>query len=297
MDRRAFLNLAGVAGIASIAGETRAESTGPQAEATECYGILADLTACIGCRTCELACAEFHHDLPAVEDADTPVTELPERKTSENQWTVVNSYETSGGPVFVKRQCMHCVTPACSTACLTKALHKTKEGPVVWDGTKCMGCRYCMVSCPFDIPKFEFHSMNPRIQKCRMCWERVREDEVPCCVDFCGGEALTFGKRGELLEIARKRIYQNPEKYVSHIYGEREAGGTGFLYISGVPFEELGFRMDLGETDFPEYTRSFLSAVPLVLTVWPAFLFGLHQAIRRTDNKHSKSDEHPDMEV
>jgi len=296
MDRRAFLRLAGVAGMASIAADGRAEANDTQAEADDMFGILADLTACIGCRTCEMACAEFH-DLPELEDVDTPLAELPHRETSEDHWTVVNRYEAGGGEVFVKRQCMHCVTPACSTACLTKALHKTKEGPVVWDESKCMGCRYCMVSCPFDVPKFEYNSPAPRIQKCRMCWERVREGEVPCCVDFCGGEALTFGKRSELLEIARTRIYQNPEKYVPHIYGEREAGGTGFLYISGVPFEELGFRTELGETAFPEYTRSFLTAVPLVLTVWPAFLFGLHQAIGRTGEKTSNSNEHQDTEV
>ncbi len=296
MDRRAFFSLMGVAGVASVAGEQRAEASDTQSEAEDTFGILADLTDCIGCRTCEMACAEFH-ELPEPEEIDTPVMELPSRKTTENNWTVVNGYETSRGEVFVKRQCMHCVTPACSTACLTKALHKTKEGPVIWDESKCMGCRYCMISCPFDVPKFEFNSPTPRIQKCRMCWERLQEDEIPACVDFCGGEALTFGKRGELIEIARTRIYQNPDKYVSHIYGEREAGGTGALYISPVPFEELGFRTDLGETAFPEYTRSFLSAVPLVLTVWPAFLFGLHQAVRRTGNETSQSDESPATEV
>ena len=296
MDRRAFFNLVGVAGVASVAGEGQARASESQADAEDTVGILADLTACIGCRTCEQACASFH-DLPEPEDIDTPLMELPKRKTSESCWTVVNGYETSRGQVCVKRQCMHCVTPACSAACLTKALVKTKEGPVVWDESKCMGCRYCMISCPFDVPKFEFDSPTPRIQKCRMWWERLQEGEVPACVDFCGGDALTFGKRNELLEIARQRIYQNPDKYVSHIYGEREVGGTGFLYISPVPFEELDFPTDLGETAFPEYTRGFLGAVPLVLTVWPAFLFGLHQAMRPAENKTSEPDEHPDTEA
>ncbi|MFH1268564.1 MAG: 4Fe-4S dicluster domain-containing protein [Planctomycetota bacterium] len=123
-----------------------------------------------------------------------------------------------------------------------------------------LGCRYCMISCSFDMPKFEYDSPNPRIQKCRMCWERLQEDEAPGCVDFCAGEALTFGKRRDLLDIAHARIAENPEKYVHHIYGEHEAGGTGFMYISPVPFDEVGLPTKLGEKAFPEYTRNFLGS-------------------------------------
>ena len=282
MDRRMFLNLVGAAGIASVAGDKRAQANeSGGADAGDTCAVLVDLTACAGCGNCEKACAEVH-GLPEPPEWDR----VTRRETSESQWSVVNSFQTSRGEVFVKRQCMHCNTPACAAACLTKAMVKTKEGPVIWQESKCMGCRYCMVSCPFDMPKFEFNSPVPKIQKCRMCWEKLVEGEVPMCVEFCSQEALTFGKRGELLEIARGRIYQNPGKYVSHIYGEREAGGTGFLYIAGVPFEELGFPTDLGETAFPEYTRSFLSAVPIVLTVWPAFLLGLHWTKRRTDHEN-----------
>ena len=193
---------------------------------------------------------------------------------------MVNRFETDVGEVYVKRQCMHCETPACAAACLTKALHKTDEGPVVWRASKCLGCRYCMMACPFDVPKFEYNSAVPRILKCRMCLERLRDGEVPACVENCPAEALTFGKRGELLEIARQRIYQNPGDYVSHIYGEHEAGGTNWLYISPVPFDQLGFRTDLDTTAYPEFTRDFLTSVPIVLTLWPAFLLALRQATR-----------------
>jgi len=140
-----------------------------------------------------------------------------------------------------------------------------------------MGCRFCMVSCPFDVPKFEYHSANPKIQKCQMCWSRQTKGQKPACVEACPSEAVTFGKRSELLEIARQRIYTNPGKYVSHIYGEREAGGTNVLYVSGVPFEKLGFRMGLDETSYPEQTKNFLTAVPVVLTLWPAFLLALRK--------------------
>jgi Fe-S-cluster-containing dehydrogenase component len=282
MDRRTWLKWVGAAGVTSVAGNTSALAGGNETESEDSNGILMDITACIGCRTCERSCA-YVHDRPEPEDIDTEVVDLPVRQTTPSQWTVVNAYETSGGPLTIKRQCMHCVTPACAAACLTKALVKTKEGPVIWRGDKCMGCRYCMLSCPFDMPKFEYDSPNPQIQKCRMCWERLQEDEIPACCDFCGGEALTFGKRSELLDLAHKRIAENPDKYVHHIYGEHEAGGTAFMYLSPVPFNEVGLPTGLGEKPFPDYTRNFLGSVPIILTLWPAFLIGLHWSTERPE--------------
>ncbi len=205
---------------------------------------------------------------------DLPIFEK-ERRTTVDQWTVVNRYETEKGEVFVKRQCMHCNQPGCVAACLVKAMEKRKEGPVTWE-TNCMGCRYCMPSCPFEIPKFEFHSANPKIQKCNLCWERLKKGEKPACVENCPEEALLFGPRRELLEEARRRIYQKPGNYIPHIYGEHEVGGTGILYLSKVPFEQIGFRTDLGTTPYPEYTKGFLYAVPLVLLLWPSFLIGVN---------------------
>jgi len=274
MKRRAFLQLMGAVGGASLAGGRRAEAAA--VAQNDPSGILMDLTACGGCRTCESACAEANGLPEPAYDAKT-VDEI-RRTTSEQQWVVVNRHATSKGDVFVRRQCMHCVQPACASACLTKALYRTPEGPVVWREAKCMGCRFCMVSCPFDVPKFEYHSAVPRIQKCRMCWERLQNGQKPACVENCPAEALTFGKRSELLEIARERIYRNPGKYQSHIYGEREVGGTSVLYLSAVPFAELGFPTGLGEMPYPEYSRDFLTAVPIVLTLWPAFLLALRRA-------------------
>lgn len=276
MKRRTFITAMGVAAGGAVAGRNAEASPVPPGEQ---HAVLVDLTKCIGCRSCEKACAEANH-LPAPPDepvgSDIPVT--PRRPTSESQRTVVNRYATASGDVFVKSQCMHCVQPACAAACLTRALYKTEKGPVIWRENKCMGCRYCMVSCPFDMPKFEYHSANPRIQKCQLCFEKVAAGGKPACVENCGGDALTFGTRAELLETARQRIYQNPGQYVPHIYGENEAGGTSWLYISGVPFEQLGFRTDLGTTSYPERTRDFLTAVPIVLTTFPAMLLALRRA-------------------
>lgn len=284
MDRRGFLTLAGAVAGGAVAGAPRRAEALAATEAGDDWAVLVDLTRCVGCRSCEAACAEAN-GLAEPDWSDDFEYDRP-RPTTDRQWTAVERFETSRGEVFVKRQCMHCVEPACAAGCLTKALDKTDEGPVVWTAERCMGCRYCMVSCPFEMPRFEYGSANPKIAKCQMCHAKVRsegEGALPACVENCPNEALTFGRRSELLEIARERIYTHPGEYVSQIYGEHEAGGTGWLYISPVPFEELGFRTDLGTESYPQKTRGFLTAVPMVLLLWPAFMMALRRATGRDD--------------
>jgi Fe-S-cluster-containing dehydrogenase component len=244
------------------------------AVATDSSAILVDTTKCIGCRLCERACAEAN----GLPEPAKSVESGKVRDTSETQWTVVNRYETENGTVNVKRQCMHCLQPACTSACLTKAMYKTEEGPVIWRGDKCMGCRFCMLSCPFDVPKFEYHSANPRIQKCQMCFDRLKDGGMPACVSVCPVNATSYGTRTEMLELAWSRVYGEPGKYVHHVYGEDEAGGTGVLYLASVPFEQLGFRTDLSQTPYPTFTRDFLYSVPFVLTLFPPFLLAVSKA-------------------
>jgi Fe-S-cluster-containing dehydrogenase component len=279
MNRRGFLKTCGVAGAVALAG-SRESSASEGRAAVEGFAVLVDTTRCVGCRTCERACAAAH-GLAEPEADDAVMT--AERKTTTGQWTVVARRETDAGEVFVKRQCMHCVQPACAAACLTRALKKTEDGPVVWREGKCMGCRFCMISCPFDVPKFDYDRAVPSIHKCQLCEERLAEGGIPACVENCPAEALSFGRRSEMLAEARRRIVQNPEAYVDHVYGEHEVGGTSYLYLSAVPFEQLGFRMDLGETAYPRLTEDFLYGVPIVLTLWPAFLLALSQATKRDD--------------
>lgn len=279
MERRNFLKTLGVIGGSALtAGKLKAEEVKSE---DEFYGILIDTTRCAGCRTCEISCAEINN-LPEPDD-DADIFDQ-KRKTSPNHWTIVKGYETSeGDEIFVKNQCMHCNQPACAAACPTKAMLKTKNGPVIWRADKCMGCRFCMLSCPFDIPKFEYDSPIPKIQKCVMCYERLKEGEVPACVDNCPAEALMFGKRRDLIEEANSRIYNDPDSYVPYIYGENEVGGTGVLYLASVPFEELKFRTNLDKTPYPEFTKDFLYGVPIILTLWPAFLLAMSKAIKSKD--------------
>ncbi len=247
----------------------------------EFVGMLVDTTRCIGCRSCEAACA-VAHGLP-VPDVKNKSVFKQVRKTSETQLTVVNRYSTERGDVYVKTQCMHCNQPACAAACLVKAMEKTKDGPVIWN-TNCMGCRLCMVSCPFDIPKFEYASATPKIQKCDLCWDKLKEGEQPVCVQSCPMDAIIFGTRREVLDEAKKRIYQQPDKYVHHIYGEHEVGGTGYMYLASVPFEQLGFKTNLGTQAYPELSAPFLFNVPIILLLWPAFLIGVSSLTRKGKN-------------
>jgi Fe-S-cluster-containing dehydrogenase component len=275
MDRRGFLKTTLVAGSAALAGSdlSAQELRDPE----EFVGILVDTTRCIGCRACEVACGETHDVL--IPDVLNDGALEEQRTTSDKQWMVVNKFETEAGDVFVKRQCMHCYQAACASACPTEAMEKTKKGPVIWHGNRCIGCRYCMASCPFDMPKFEYGEWNPKIQKCTLCFERLEEGQKPACVAACPTDTLMFGTRAKNLEIARHRIYNHPDDYVHHIYGEHEVGGTGYIYLSAVPFDQIGFRTDLGTRPYPEYTKEFLYSVPMVLFGVPAFLLGLNALI------------------
>ena len=276
MERRGFLKQLCVAGASTVAVSSQSSAAEPVSD-KEFVSVLVDTNRCIGCRDCEVACA-VQNDLPVPDGKDKSVfREI--RDTSPTEWTVVNEFETDAGKIYVKKQCMHCNQAACATACLTQAMYKTQDGPVIWRESKCMGCRYCMVSCPFNIPKFEYDSPNPKIQKCIFCFELLEEGEVPACVQSCPVEALEFGPRREMVRHAHNRIHDDPHMYVHHIYGEDEVGGTGWLYLSRVPFDQIGFRTDLGTEPVPEQTQAFLYAVPVIFLLWPAFL----NAIRRKE--------------
>lgn len=284
LNRRDFLKTVGIASLTLFSDNIFAGEKAKDSNVEFC-GILYDATRCVGCQTCETVCAETH-------GLSAPAGELKPgviRKTDEQHRTTVNCFNTSKGEIYIKTQCMHCNEPACVAACLTKAMYKTKEGPVIWRGDKCMGCRYCMVSCPFDVPKFEYNSSNPKIQKCTMCFEKIEKGQIPACAENCPAEAVKFGTRRELLTEARKRIIENEGTYVNEIYGDHTAGGTAFLYLSSVPFNELGLNTRLQNKSYPELSKGFLYTVPSVFVLLPPVLLGIYEATKK--NHLNKSNE------
>ena len=289
ISRRNFLGFVGAAGIgAASAKKARAAGHGHFEGYPDSVGVLHDASLCVGCRSCEAACNKVNN-LPAPDKPFTDLAVLDEkRRTTSKAYTVVNRYDNvknpSGGPMFRKNQCNHCLEPACASVCFVKALRKTKEGPVTYDESVCVGCRYCMIACPFSIPAYSYDSaFDPKVIKCTMCYPRIKEGKLPGCVESCPTEALKFGKREELLNLARERLLKHPEKYINHIYGEREMGGTSWLYISPVPFKDTGLREDLGITPAPEFTAGALSGVPLVAALWPVLLTGIYAMTKRKE--------------
>jgi Fe-S-cluster-containing dehydrogenase component len=291
VTRRGFFRIAGAtAGAGLLAqGAHAAEAH----EVLDGPGVLVDTTLCVGCRGCEAACAESNALPPPVEGA---AVFDQKRETSQQVFTVVNRVEKEPGVErYAKRQCMHCVNPACASACPVQAMVKQPTGPVTYDASRCMGCRYCMIACPFDVPKYEYESNAPRVRKCSFCAQRQADGKLPACAEVCPSGALLFGKRSELIEVAKARIYQNPTRYLHHVYGELEAGGTSWLYISDVPFEELSLPSDVGTRPYPELVSGALGAPPFVMTLWPPLLMGIYAFSHRreaasNDTGHGKAE-------
>jgi Fe-S-cluster-containing dehydrogenase component len=287
ITRRGFFKLAGVtAGTGLLAAGTARAA--PTAEGDRLPGVLVDTTRCVGCRACEAACAEAN-ELPAPPDGDQVLRS--HRDTTTTAFTVVNRAETAGGGErFAKQQCMHCLAPACASACPVRALNKLPTGPVTYDASRCMGCRYCMVACPFDVPRYEYEALAPRVRKCTFCAPRQAKGLPPACAQVCPSGALTFGRRHELLEEAKRRIYAEPDRFVHKVYGEHEAGGTSFLYVSDVPFDDLGLVGGIPEKPYPELVSGALGAPPLIMTLWPPLLMGLYAFSKRREEQQQKAD-------
>jgi formate dehydrogenase iron-sulfur subunit len=266
INRRNFLKTLGVVG-ASASGipinKLLAESK-TQLSADR-MGVLVDTTVCIGCRRCEWACKKAH-DLPAgdIESySDESVFEQM-RRPGNDGYTRVNRYENVldlKKPINVKVQCMHCDKPACVSACIVGAFSKLENGSVVWDTDKCIGCRYCMVACPFQIPTFEYDkAIQPNIHKCDFCFERTKDGLLPGCVEICPVEALTYGKRRDLIEVADKRIKLFPDRYINKIYGFTEVGGTSWMYLANTEFEKLEFPK-LSDSPAPGVSESIQAGI------------------------------------
>lgn len=239
-------------------------------------GVLVDVARCIGCGACTVACKLWNG---LAYDEQVPHAGS-KAQLNERNWTVLEEHDLPGNRKrHVKKQCMHCQEPACVSACFSKALQRDEQGAVVYQPSLCVGCRYCMVACPFDVPKYEWGKQIPLVAKCQFCASKLAAGEAPACVGACPSQALLFGERRQLLAEAKKRIAGGG--YVPHVYGEKEIGGTAWLYLADVPFEQLGLPAQLGERGLPGYTQGFLSQTPWLALGWGSLLAGLSWYTRR----------------
>ena len=227
-------------------------------------GVLVDLTRCIGCRACESACrvrAGFG-SLPTAAIGYGP----GDGKLSFQSRTFVDFRNGGTRPKQpVKRQCMHCLEPACVSVCPVAALEKTAAGPVVYHENICIGCRYCLLACPFSVPKYEWdNALMPRVGKCDFCADRQAKGQSPACVAACPTGTLKLGKRTDLLQEAKARLDSQPDRYTS-IYGEDIVGGTSWIYLSDTSLEELGFPSGLPKEPLPSLTWKAISKLPFVV--------------------------------
>ena len=278
------------------------------AVATPIKTTLIDITKCIGCRACQVACKQWNEregeqtDLQDYMGFQNPAT------LSAKTYTLITFHElpdekAPGGLhyLFTMRRCLHCLEPACASACPTTALERQPDGPVSYNADQCIGCRYCIWACPWGVPTAEWNSLAPKIQKCTHCADRsnqpaplarngqalsqeeirhYREDVVtPACVKACPADCLKFGTRENMLSEAHNRISAQPGKYVDHVYGEKEAGGTSVLYLSSVPFDKLGFP-DVGSRAFPSLSKSALHAVPPAVIAMGTLLSGVYAFLK-----------------
>jgi formate dehydrogenase iron-sulfur subunit len=237
LNRRQFIKLAGM-GLGGVLLSPQIAQASGEVDAENGVAMLYDATKCIGCRACQNACRDWNRT--TIEPDPTGLYDAP-MELSGDTWTLIQFYDGGSESSFVKHQCMHCLHPACASACPVHALQKTDEGPVTYDPKRCIGCRYCMVACPFGVPRFEWDEVFPKVAKCTFCNDRLAAGDGPNCAEACPTGALIWGRRGELLAEAKRRLTDKPDKYLNHIYGEHDGGGTSVLYLSHVPFGELGF--------------------------------------------------------
>ncbi len=301
-DRRRLLKTMLLAGGAACAGAVPAEARAKKTPPSEAMGMLYDTTRCIGCKACVFACQEANGLEPDTSLDGIHLAPLDLNGRTKN---VIKLYHEGPRRSFVKSQCMHCVDPACVSACMLGSLHKDETtGVVAYDPQYCVGCRYCQMACPFNVPKFEFDKAAPKIVKCELCVHRVAGAKLekrdgftrypdghgPACCEVCPRSAVIYGRRDELLDEAKRRIAENPGKYhQDRVYGETEAGGTQVLYLAHVPYDKLGLP-SYPDQGVPHVAYTVQEAIYKGF-VAPVALYGVLAAVMLRNRRAAPRDE------
>ena len=295
VDRRLLLKTFAATGAATVAAQGTASARVAKTAPPDALGLLYDTTRCIGCKACVVACREANGTKPDTSAAPGGIWDAPADLNGQTK-TVIKLYRNADGSdrSYFKAQCMHCVDPACTNACMLGALKKRAYGVVSYDPNLCIGCRYCQMACPFNVPKFEWAKAAPKIVKCELCRHRAQgaalttaggfsrypKGHGPACSEVCPREAVISGTRNELLAEAKTRLAAYPDRYRGYrdgdppkIFGETDGGGTQVLYLSHVPFEKLGLP-DLGKEPVPEVQQTIQHGIYQGF-IAPVVLYGL----------------------
>ncbi|MFA6310965.1 MAG: hydrogenase 2 operon protein HybA [Sterolibacterium sp.] len=327
MDRRNFFkaSLAGGAALATATTSRPVQGRETHSISPDALGLLYDSTLCIGCKACVAACKEANGMPPEFQaDTEQPYWDMP-LDISGKTLTVIKLYrdgsmdkkdEEHDGYAFIKKSCMHCVDPSCVSACPVSAMSKDPQtGVVSYDKGACIGCRYCVVACPFGVPRFTYDQTFPQINKCQLCQHRWQDGKYSACAEVCPTGATLYGKVADLkVEAARRRGLKpgtpttfprgrlgGPDqnypgvvaRYVDHLYGETEFGGTQMVMLSGVPFDKLGYpnlppRSDAAITETLQHGLYGGMVMPLV------FLGALAYAAKRNSRQYDEPDQGDD---
>lgn len=314
IKRRDFLKgLAGGAAMAVIPDMSEAGSNKKNSPGN--VGILYDATLCIGCQICMVSCKKANN-MPYEHRGSLPLWDNPVDLSSKTL-NIIKKYENGNKAVkdrpvngysFIKRQCMHCFDPSCVSACPASALTKDETtGIVSYNKDACIGCRYCQVACPYNVPKFEWEKPFPQIVKCQMCSHLIVKGNIPACCSACPTGASLFGPPIDLLIESERRMKMEPGtfynfpvsslssgklqshkagKYIRHVYGKTESGGTQVLLMSGVPFKDLGLP-ELPEKSYASIAESIQHTIYKGMILPIILLAGLTFIVA----KNAKNDE------